>query len=397
MLVPIVSNKHQDFSYPRKVIVAGSTGSIGKSTLEIIKNNPEKFELFAISAHSNLALLEQQIVEHSPKYAVVTDAGAQNQFKSKHTEILSGMQELCSLCTEGIVDTVVAGIVGIAGLTPVLAALKANKRVALANKESLVAGGVLVREIIESGSGEIIPVDSEHSAIFQCLQGENVENLKSIILTASGGPFLGKSLDELGSVTSEMAIAHPNWSMGAKISVDSATMMNKALEVIEARWLYNLPEEQIEVLIHPESIVHSLVNFYDGSQIAQLSVPDMKGAIAYALSYPNGRLREVVTELSLARIGSLNFESVDHQRFPALGLARRCLKAGAATSAVFNIANELAVDAFLKGTIGFLDIVPVVEEALTICDVQEYRTLDELLALNEDVRTVLKERLFRKE
>jgi 1-deoxy-D-xylulose-5-phosphate reductoisomerase len=311
-----------------KIVILGSTGSIGCNALEVIRKFPDKFEVYALVAGKNKALLSEQVKEFSPKIALLAED------------------------------------VGVAALLPTEAAIDSGKKVLLANKESLVCAGEILSAKAGHSGAQIVPVDSEHSAIFQLLSHENRKDLNKVTLTASGGPFLRTAKEEFAKITPAMAVKHPKWSMGRKISVDSATLMNKALEVIEARWLFDLAPEKITVIVHPQSIIHSLVEFCDGAQFAHLSVPDMKGAIAYALAYPKERLPKVMQPLDLAALKTLSFEEVDSERFPAVQLAYKCLKIGGAAPCVLNLANEAAVGRFLAGNLSFDKITTVVEETL---------------------------------
>ena len=343
----------------KRICVLGSTGSIGESTLRIIRDNPESFSVHSLVAGSNFGKLAAQIQEFSPSFAAINDPSAlppgKEQFDSCKVQL--GSDAICELASHPDVDLVVAAIVGVAGLKPVLAALRASKTVALANKESLVCGGALVQESLEKYHGKIIPVDSEHSSLFQCLEGHSREEIRQLILTASGGPFLNTPIEKFQSITPSEAVKHPRWNMGPKISVDSASMMNKALEVIEAWWLFGIKE--IDVLVHPQSIVHSLISLLDGTLLAHLSNPDMRAPIAYAMLYPDLRLDNVIDPLQLAQCGGLDFLPLDKKKFPGVELAQECLLEGGAMPAVLNIANEIAVDAFLKGIISFPDIMSV--------------------------------------
>ena len=372
----------------KRVAVLGSTGSIGRSTLDLIRSNPNEFEVVVLAAGANHKLMSSQVAEFKPKYALMADEAAYRLLLAEggnsSTEILQGELALSEIVQIPEIDIVVAGIVGFAGFRSTLSALEANKVVALANKESLVSGGKFVAQAIEAGKGTIIPVDSEHSALYQALNGEQYSQIESLIVTASGGPFLHSSYEELLRVTPEQAVKHPRWSMGAKISIDSATLMNKALEVIEAHWLFGLPGNQIQVVVHPQSIIHSLVEFIDGTQMAQLSVPDMKGAIGYALAYPHGRLSSVMERLDLSQIGSLDFFKPDTSRFPALSLAFDAIDAGGAAGAVFNAANEEAVELFVNKRLAFLDITYRVAEALEYflpVEVDSVTQLEELVSV----------------
>ena len=354
----------------KNIVILGATGSIGTQSLEVIEEN-EGFRAFALSAHSNIALLETQIRKFRPRFACVTDEAKAAELKIKtadtDTEILSGEKGLTQIASHPEADTVITGIVGIAGLVPTLAAVKAKKRIGLANKETLVTAGSLVMEQANLHGAEIIPVDSEHSAIFQCLAArvnrkDYDSELKRILLTASGGPFFGKTRDELKHITAAQALRHPNWSMGAKITVDSATMMNKGLEVIEAKHLFGVSFDKISVLVHRQSIVHSMVEFADNAVIAQMGAPDMKLPIQYAITYPK-RLPMRGNELDLTK-APLTFAPADTKTFRCLPLAVSAGKAGGTMPAVLNGANEAAVELFLNGKIGFLAIADLVEGAM---------------------------------
>jgi len=354
----------------KNIVILGATGSIGTQSLEVIEEN-EGFRAFALSAHSNIALLETQIRKFRPQYACVTDEEKYKELKTKtadtDTKILYGNEGLEEIASHPAADTVITGIVGIAGLVPTLAAVSVGKRIGLANKETLVTAGEIVMHKASESGATIIPVDSEHSAIFQCLAArENRDNydseLKRIILTASGGPFFGKTKEELKDITVAEALNHPNWSMGAKITVDSATLMNKGLEVLEAKHLFGVPLEKISVLVHRQSIVHSMVEFCDNAVIAQLGAPDMKLPIQYAITYPK-RLSMSQNEADLTRT-PLTFDLPDTKTFRCLSLAIAAGKTGGTMPAVLNGANEAAVALFLSGKIGFLDIAKLVEKAM---------------------------------
>ena len=345
--------------------VLGATGSIGASTLDVVAAHPERYRVFALSAHGSADALLDLCRIHRPRFAVLSGVGEDGlvraRFKELKVELLFGARALEELVTHADCHAVMAAIVGGAGLRSTLAAVSAGKRVLLANKEALVMAGPLVMRAARESGAQLVPVDSEHNAVFQCFS--NKDSVRKIILTASGGPFRATPLEKLATVTPEEACAHPNWVMGRKISVDSATMMNKGLEVIEARWLFDLPVERIEVLVHPQSIVHSLVEYVDGSVIAQLSNPDMRVPIAYALAYPE-RIASGAQPLDLAMLRSLAFEKLDLQRFPCLQLAYAALRAGGTAPAVLNAANEVAVEAFLARRIPFTAIPAVIEDTL---------------------------------
>ena len=382
-------------SQPRVLTILGSTGSIGTSTLEVVAENPERFSVYALVGGSNVSLLAQQALRFKPKVVVCADIEKFQQLKellpssSFVGEIATGLDAIISTVVAEEVDVVLAAIVGVAGLPPTYAALEAGKLVALANKESLVSAGAIIKQQLEQGSGRIVPVDSEHSAIFQALQGERSQDLQSLILTASGGPFRNRPKSDFASIKPAEALKHPNWTMGSKITIDSATMNNKALELIEAYWLYGEDQSKIEVLIHPQSIIHSLIETYDGSQIAQLSVPDMKGAIAYAINYPEGRLRGVMPRLRLDEVQKLEFFPVDTDKFEGLRMARECLQAGGSACAIFNLANEVAVESFLAGALRFDQIFSFVSCALE-AKWPDCSGLQDLIAMLTEARAQLK-------
>jgi 1-deoxy-D-xylulose-5-phosphate reductoisomerase len=366
----------------KKLGILGSTGSIGVSTLDIVAAFPDQFEVVTLTAGNNLARLEEQIRRFRPKIvAVISPEGAQelrSRLGSQAPQILSGVEGLVACACQQEIDMVVSAIVGAAGLIPTMAAIEAGKDVALANKETLVTAGSLVTEAVARHGVRLFPVDSEHSAIFQSLEGHRMNDVRRLILTASGGPFRNSQLSEMRNVTPADALAHPNWSMGRKISIDSATMMNKGLEVIEARWLFDVPADRIAVHIHPQSIVHSLVEYIDGAVIAQLGIPDMKTPIAYALSHPN-RLPLELPALDLCSMRNLTFDEPDLERFPCLALAYEALAMGGTAPAVLNAANEVAVDAFLHEQIAFLDIATVIRTTLKGHEVRPLEQIDEVL------------------
>ncbi len=351
----------------KRIALLGATGSIGKQTLEVVREHPERFEITVMTARSQASLLIAQALEFRPKQVVIGDPRKYDQvalqLQPLGIEVLCGEDALCEVVQNDVVDTVVTALVGAAGLKPTVAAIKAGKHIALANKETLVVAGDLIMELARQHEVQILPVDSEHSAIFQCLMGENPSSVEKIILTASGGPFFGKSRADLEKVTSEQALKHPNWSMGAKISIDSASMMNKGLEVIEAKWLFALEPEQIEVIVHRQSIIHSMVQFYDGSVIAQLGLPDMKLPIQYALGFPE-RLENSFARMDFLKYPELTFEAVDRSVFSNLDLAYSALEAGGNRPCVLNAANEVAVEAFLQGRLKFLQISDVISKTL---------------------------------
>jgi len=347
----------------KRLAILGSTGSIGVSTLEIVAEHPSRFQVVALTAGRNLALLEEQIGRFAPQMVAVPDQEHARLLEQKignnGTEVLYGTKGLIACAAESPAEMVVSAIVGAAGLEPTLAAIEAGRDVALANKETLVVAGELVMAAVAKSGCRLFPVDSEHSAIYQSLEGHRREDVRRLILTASGGPFRNWSIDDLCQVTPNDALAHPNWTMGRKITIDSATMMNKGLEVIEAHWLFGLPIDKIAVHIHPESIVHSMVEYVDGAVMAQLGIPDMKTPIAYALSYPE-RLTLDLPPLDLCRLGKLHFAAPDRKCFPFLDLACEAIRRGGTTPAVLNAANEIAVEAFLQEKVRFLDISRVI-------------------------------------
>ena len=352
----------------KNISLLGSTGSIGKQTLEVAAANPDKMKIRVLAAHTSDTILEEQIRAVEPDFAVLTDKEAAARLKARYhgkTEILAGEEGLLAAATYSEVDTVLASMVGYAGLRPTMAAINCGKNIALANKETLVAAGSLVMEAVAKNNVSLTPVDSEHSAIFQALQGGKEDEVKRLLITASGGPFRGKKRSELESVTLAQCLNHPNWSMGKKITVDSSTLANKGLEVIEAHWLFNMPYEKIDVVVHPQSIIHSLVEFCDGSVIAQLGEPDMRLPIQYALSYPC-RYHKAFDQLDLIKAGTLTFEAPDMEAFPSLRIAIDCGKAGGTLPCVFNAANEEAVCAFLDNKIKYLDIPYITEKVASL-------------------------------
>ncbi len=355
----------------RKLSLLGSTGSIGTQALQVVQNlreQGEKWEVAALAARSSVNRLEEQARQFHPDVVAVFDEGAalslRQSLRDTDIQVLSGMEGLCEAAAWPGADLTLNAVVGMVGLQPTLAALQAGKALALANKETLVAGGAIVMEAARKRNLPILPVDSEHSAIFQCLQGCPERGaLKKLVLTASGGPFFGRSRQELAGVTREQALRHPNWDMGAKITIDSATMMNKGLEVMEASWLFDLPEHRIEVVVHRESVIHSMVEYQDNAVVAQLGVPDMAVPIQYALTYPR-RMPSPAGELDLCALGKLTFYPPDREAFPCLELCREALRRGGLVPAAANGANEQAVALFLEGKIGFLDIPRLVEAAM---------------------------------
>ena len=376
--------------------ILGSTGSIGSSTLDVVARHPDKYNVTALTAQSQDDLLFKQCEQFKPQFAVLMDEEAAARLTKKITaanlltEVLCGMEALERVASLPEVDAVMASIVGAAGLRPTLAAARAGKKILLANKETLVMAGSVFMDAVRASGSVLLPIDSEHNAIFQSLPHHYSGNLAAsgvskILLTASGGPFRNTSLSDLHNVTPEQACAHPNWSMGKKISVDSASMMNKGLEVIEAHWLFNAPAEVIQVVVHPQSIIHSLVQYVDGSVLAQMGNPDMRTPIAYALAYPE-RMASGVEPLDLFKVAKLDFVMPDFVRFPCLALAYQALRAGGTAPAILNAANEIAVDAFLNRKIPFLAIPRLIEEVLAALPVSEVNTLDDVLAADAAAR-----------
>jgi 1-deoxy-D-xylulose-5-phosphate reductoisomerase len=364
----------------KRISILGSTGSIGRNALAIVSNHRDKFRVVGLTAGKNVALLEKQIRSFLPEVVAVADHEASRALKKSlgrkfaSLRILSGQDGISEAASCKSADFVLSAIVGAAGLMPTISAIRAGKTIGLANKEALVMAGNIVSRESKKYRAKILPVDSEHSAIFQCLEGHKKSFIREIILTASGGPFTGKKRN-MDTISPADALCHPKWKMGKKISIDSATLMNKGLEVIEALHLFNLPSQKIKVLIHPQSIVHSMVEFHDGSLLAQLSVPDMKGPIAYALSYPH-RLTDVLDNLSLSDIGTLTFQEPDTKQFPCLSYAYLALEAGGTMPSVLNAANEIAVNAFLKGELRFTGIPVVIRKTMDHHTVMPDRELD---------------------
>ena len=372
----------------RKISILGATGSVGGSTLDLVTRSPERFEVVALTAATNVASLAEAARRTDARLAVITDESRlpelQDALAGTRCRAVTGRDALLEAAA-GEAELVMAAIVGCAGLEPVMAAVEAGRTVALANKEALVTAGSLMTEAARQAGATILPVDSEHNAIFQCLAGNRSDDVARLILTASGGPFRNASTDDMAKATPEQAVAHPNWSMGAKISVDSATMFNKGLELIEAHYLFGLASERIDILVHPQSVIHSLVEYVDGSVIAQLGSPDMRIPIAHALAWPE-RMPTPAERLDLVRIRSLDFEEPDQDRFPALRLAREALADGTAAPIVLNAANEVAVAAFLGRRIGFADIARTVERALATITPQPPLSIADVIDIDREVR-----------
>lgn len=374
----------------KRIALLGSTGSIGTNVLAIVRQFPDRFKVVGLSAGSNIELLSKQVREFSPECVSIADPTlvaplAELLPPTYRSRIVCGQEGNCAVATLGEAEMVVTAVVGSTGLLPTLAAIRAGKDVGLANKETLVMAGRLVIEEVRRHQVRLLPIDSEHSAIFQALEAGRNEDVAKLILTASGGPFRTWSMQALMEAAPEQALAHPNWSMGRKISIDSATLMNKGLEVIEARWLFDVEPERIEVVVHPQSIVHSLVEYQDGSVVAQLGIPDMRIPIAYALTYPE-RLPLDLPRLRLSQCRDLSFEQPDVIRFPALQMAFTALSAGGVQPAALNAANEVAVESFLRGRIGFLDIARVVEHSLAHTPQDDDLDLEAILAADQAAR-----------
>ena len=392
-------------SRPQQITVLGATGSIGLSTLDVIARHPGRFQVFALSGFTRLSELLALCVRHAPRFAVVpeVDAGRrlQDQLRSAglSTQVLVGEEGLCQVAADPEVDAVMAAIVGAAGLRPTLAAVEAGKKILLANKEALVMSGALFMQAVRKSGSVLLPIDSEHNAIFQCMPRDFARGLGSvgvrrILLTASGGPFRQTPVAELVHVTPEQACAHPNWSMGRKISVDSASMMNKGLELIEACWLFDAKPSQVEVVIHSQSVIHSLVDYIDGSVLAQLGNPDMRTPIANALAWPE-RIDSGVAPLDLFAIARLDFQAPDEERFPCLRLARQAAEAGNSAPAMLNAANEVAVAAFLDGRVRYLEIASIIEEVLNLEPVVAVDDLDAVFTADAKARELAGQWLSR--
>lgn len=374
----------------KKIAILGSTGSIGTQALDVIASNPTLFELFAITGHSNVELLAKQARVYRPNMVIITDESKYTILQEMLADIddvkvFAGMQSVCDMVAMSSVDMVLTSMVGYAGLRPTIAAVKAGKTIALANKETLVVAGELICLLAAKHRSAILPVDSEHSAIFQCLAGEQDKSIEKLLLTASGGPFRTFSMDQLAHVTKADALKHPNWDMGAKITIDSASMMNKGFEVIEAKWLFGVSQEQIEVVVHPQSIVHSMVQFNDGSVKAQLGMPDMRLPIQYAFGYPN-RLPNNYERVDFSKIATLTFEKPDLNRFRNLAFAFEAMQKGGNMPCILNAANEVVVHAFLHDKIGFLQMSDIIEWAMMIMPFVAEPSYDDYVACDALVR-----------
>ena len=371
------------------IVILGSTGSIGVQALEIVEQHPERFNVVALSCNSSWEVLAEQVRTFNPEYALVCDEDTFDSFREAvgetGSELMSGADSLADLATLDQADVILNSLVGYAGFEPTMASLQAGKKVALANKESLVVGGALIKKKFDDRRDLLVPVDSEHSAIFQCLTGESEKDISKLVITASGGPFREWSPEQMENITVADALNHPNWSMGSKITIDSATMMNKGLEIIEAHWLFDLPLSKIEAVVHPQSIVHSIVEFVDGSSKAQLGPPTMKVPILYALTYPERIPLEVET-LNWAEAFDLNFEPVDYKKFPCLRLAMDAIETGGFAPAVLNAANEIAVQRFLNEEIPYIGIPRIIERCLNRLELQSDITLEALKDIDRQTR-----------
>ncbi|MBI3771209.1 MAG: 1-deoxy-D-xylulose-5-phosphate reductoisomerase [Gammaproteobacteria bacterium] len=388
------------------ITVLGATGSIGVNTLDVIARHPDRYRVVALTANQDVERMLEQCRYHRPEYAVMASEAAATQLDARirqqgpMVQVLQGVEGLCRVASLPQVSIVMAAIVGAAGLLPSMAAAAAGKRILLANKEALVMSGRLFMDQVQQGKAELLPVDSEHNAVFQCMtegytHGLAQKGVRQILLTASGGPFRTRKLSELDAVTPEEACAHPNWVMGRKISVDSATMMNKGLEVIEACWLFNASPDQVQVVLHPQSVIHSMVEYVDGSVLAQLGSPDMRTPIAHALAWPE-RIESGVKRLDLVQVGQLSFERTDFERFPCLRLAYEAMRRGGTATAVLNAANEVAVTAFLERRLRFNAIADVIEHTLGACSVHEADSLDVVLTADQQARQLADEMINTK-
>lgn len=375
----------------RQIAILGSTGSIGTQTLDVISQHPEIFEVELLTANENVQKLSEQAIRFNAKDVVICNPDKYGELKSAlaghDIGVHAGMDAVCELVVGKHIGTVVASMVGFSGLRSTVAALKAGKTVALANKETLVAAGAVVEDLVHSGKSSVIPVDSEHSAIFQCLQGNLGEKMVKLHLTASGGPFRTWERGRIAAAKATDALKHPNWSMGAKVTIDSATMMNKGLEVIEAKWLFDMEPANINVVVHPQSIIHSMVEYEDGAVIAQLGCPDMREPIQYALAYPH-RLPLNNRKLDFTAVGSLDFAAPDFEKFPCLGLAFKAIERGGTATVAMNAANEIAVKAYLEDRIGFYDIADLIASTMDKATFKTSPTLDEIYSANEEALAI---------
>lgn len=381
----------------KKLAVLGSTGSIGTQTLDIVRERPEEFQITALAAGSNVLLLEKQVAEFRPKLVSLTEEKDARELQERlhllgmySTEVVYGIPGLTACACEESADMTVNAVVGMVGILPTVAAIRAGKDIALANKETLVTAGHIIMPLVKEYNVRLLPVDSEHSAVFQCLQGAGEQTVEKLLLTASGGPFFGKTKEELSSITVEQALKHPNWSMGKKITVDSSTLVNKGLEVMEAGWLFSLAPEQIEVLVQPKSIIHSMIQFNDGAVLAQLGVPDMKLPIQYAMTYPD-RLALSGKRLDFFELQKIEFYRPDTETFRALSLAYDAFREGGSLPTVYNAANEMAVSLFLERKIGYLQITEILERAMDAHTKIKNPTLEEVLSIEEETYSYIRE------
>ncbi len=381
----------------KKLAVLGSTGSIGTQTLDIVRERPEEFQITALAAGSNVLLLEEQVAEFRPKLVSLTEEKDARELQERlhlrninTTEVVYGIEGLTACACEESADMTVNAVVGMVGILPTVAAIRAGKDIALANKETLVTAGHIIMPLVKEYNVKLLPVDSEHSAVFQCLQGAGEQTVEKLLLTASGGPFFGKTKEELGSITVEQALQHPNWSMGKKITVDSSTLVNKGLEVMEAGWLFSLTPEQIEVLVQPKSIIHSMIQFNDGAVLAQLGVPDMKLPIQYAMTYPD-RLALSGKRLDFFELQKIEFYRPDTETFRALALAYDAFREGGSLPTVYNAANEMAVSLFLERKIGYLQITEILERAMDAHTKIKNPTLEEVLSTEGETYSYIRE------
>lgn len=373
---------------PQRLAILGSTGSIGQSTLDVVARYPERFVVEALVAGRQVEKLAEQIRQFRPRFVAVADAATAQQLSAltlPPCDVAHGTAAAVAIAQAGTVDTVVAAIVGAAGLPPTYAAVQAGKRVCLANKESMVAAGPLMRAALAKSGAQLLPVDSEHCAVFMALEGHRAVDVRTVILTASGGPFRDLPAEQFSEITVERALKHPNWTMGAKITIDSATLMNKGLELIEARWLFDIPPDRLDVVVHRESIVHAIVEYCDGTMLAQLAHPDMRAPIAYALTWPE-RIDAGIPRLSLAELGSLTFTAPDRDRFPCLRIAEAVNRTGGSAPAMLNAANEIAVAAFLERRVTFLQIPQIVESVLDRLPSRPVESIDDVLTIDAEAR-----------
>ena len=382
----VVNNKEIKY-----IAILGSTGSIGTQTLDVVSEYPDRLKPYLLTANRNVDLLAKQARKYRPAKVVIADSSRWKELKDALAdmpiEVLSGSRAIADACADAPIDIVVTAMVGYSGLEPTMSAIRAGKTIALANKETLVVAGELITGMLAESGARLIPVDSEHSAIFQCLVGEEPESIEQLILTASGGPFRTFSAEQLLKVTVADALRHPNWNMGVKVTIDSASMMNKGFEMIEARWLFGIEPERISIMVHPQSIVHSMVEFRDGSIKAQLGLPDMRLPIRYALNYPQ-RLPSACDRLTVARMSQLTFEEADRTRFPLLAMAFEAIHRGGNMPCALNAANEVTVAAFVDGRIGFMDMPRIVEQSLSRCPLIEKPGYTDLVETNNEIKNI---------